>query len=70
MLAPKRVKITGNKEVEYYNQFIGQEYDVIDIVNGLEVVLPIEHENGDDMETLWGSDEYEVLEWEEREEVE
>ena len=68
MLVPKRVKITGNKEVEYYNQFIGQEHNVIDVVNGLEVVLPIVHVAGHEPETVWGSDEYEVLEWEEIEE--
>lgn len=67
MLVPSRVKIIKNRETEYYNQFIGQEYDVLYYHQG-EVSLQIKDETGICDVTTWWGDEYEVLDT--KEEVE
>ena len=67
MRVPKRVRIVANNETDdngYYDQFIGNEYEV-ESTWGTDVVLKIKSADGKHETTDWRETEYEVLEWEE-----
>jgi len=65
MLVPSRVKIVANNEGAYYDKFIGTEHDVIDS-DGTEITLQIMDDTGKETHTFWYDGEYEVLEWDEK----
>ena len=68
MRVPKRVKIVANNETDdngYYNQFIGNEYEVESTWDTWCITLGIKSDDGKYESTDWFEGEYEVLEWEE-----
>ena len=68
MRVPKRVKIVANNETDdngYYDQFIGNEYEVESTWDTWCVRLGIKSDDGNYESTDWFEGEYEVLEWEE-----
>lgn len=65
---PKRVEIVGvDFESEYYEQFIGQQYDVIEIMGDGRIGLGIQTSDGLYPTSYWETSEVKVLEWEESE---